>query len=427
MPCTAEQSSLTTEGPARQGGGMTTQHSSSRDILHSADEILPRTVSIQDPAELIAYVRHTLGFAPTSSIVGMAMTGHALGPVLRCDIPAPFLNVLGNEATSDQPNADLEAFSRRFGQYIAEQLRNDPTADRTLLIFFSDDAAKTTSLLTIDRSLRDGFGDRALPTFESWLVNNDQLWHLHCPTAECDTQGRDVSNVDHTLVGDSLTLLGSSVCNEQPTDELPLPPADTIRQDQVETLDPDDVEACWDWISQWDAILDQDQSLTDHQARRLAAPLRWRSWRDLLIISTGFNVDTAISGLGYLGVVPPELLAVAGVESDEACADCCAEALVGSTNRRPAWDRLGRLRSMCDRVLPHARGEAVAALASIAVWIEWARGRGSAAAHLLDQALAVDPDYSLTELMERAIRTGLICRWALDRETAWSASPYSRV
>ncbi|CEA07868.1 hypothetical protein BN1051_01194 [Arthrobacter saudimassiliensis] len=60
------------------------------------------------------------------------------------------------------------------------------------------------------------------------------------------------------------------------------------------------------------------------------------------------------------------------------------------------------------------------AVPTLLAWIEWARGRGSRARLLLEEALAEHPGYRLAVLMSELFAGGTVPRWTRRPATAWS-------
>lgn len=94
------------------------------------------------------------------------------------------------------------------------------------------------------------------------------------------------------------------------------------------------------------------------------------------------------------------------------------EVLMGVAPDVPDWAGLDAL----DRILGHLAvlgGQAAAAALTIRGWVAWCRGRGSYAAAHLGQALELEPDYRLAELLLDLVGRGTLCGWAARKEAAW--------
>lgn len=94
------------------------------------------------------------------------------------------------------------------------------------------------------------------------------------------------------------------------------------------------------------------------------------------------------------------------------------EVLMGVAPNVPDWEGLDAL----DRILGNLAvlgGQAAAAALTMRGWVAWCRGRGSYAAAHLGQALELDPDYRLAELLLDLVGRGTLCGWAARKEAAW--------
>ena len=94
------------------------------------------------------------------------------------------------------------------------------------------------------------------------------------------------------------------------------------------------------------------------------------------------------------------------------------EVLMGVAPDVPDWGTLDAL----DRVLGQLAvlgGSPAAAALTLRGWVAWCRGRGSYAAAYLGQALELDPEYRLAELLLDLVGRGTLCGWAARKEAAW--------
>jgi len=94
------------------------------------------------------------------------------------------------------------------------------------------------------------------------------------------------------------------------------------------------------------------------------------------------------------------------------------EVLMGVAPDVPDWAGLEAL----DRVLGQLAvlgGQAAAAALTMRGWVAWCRGRGSYAAAHLEQALELEPEYRLAELLLDLVGRGTLCGWAARKEAAW--------
>lgn len=406
--------------------------SNSHQNLLPASEIVSTKLSVREPADLMSYIVHTLGFEPTRSWVGVAVREKRLGAVMRGDLPPSFESAFFAGAIAPDESGSLEQEAQYLGRFVASRLRHDADADRILLIYIldsdPDSSAEATqnpgegqlrdALARIDQSVRHGATLEQLPVFESWVVGGRRVWHLYCNRHRfCATQGSPVGEPQGTLVSDSLTLLGQPI-EDSAVVTLPDPCNDLATLPAIP--DENDTVACWNWLRTWDEILESERRLDAHEAASLAAPIGISAWRDLLLVGTCFGFKNAVAGLALASRVPEGLVRLFDAEPDDQLARLAAETLTGRTRKAPEWSRMDLLRRYCAELIPRASADSAATIAAIAGWIEWARGRGSRASVLLDQALTWDSSCSLAVLLDEAVRSGLINPWALDRDVAWS-------
>jgi len=94
------------------------------------------------------------------------------------------------------------------------------------------------------------------------------------------------------------------------------------------------------------------------------------------------------------------------------------EVLMGLAPDVPDWAGLDAL----DRILGELAvpgGTPAAAALTLRGWVAWCRGRGSYAAAHLGQALGIEPEYRLAELLLDLVGRGTLCGWAARKEAAW--------
>jgi hypothetical protein len=53
-----------------------------------------------------------------------------------------------------------------------------------------------------------------------------------------------------------------------------------------------------------------------------------------------------------------------------------------------------------------------APLLCMLAWLHWALGRSTVAGHFVDEAVAVDPDYGLAEVLSAMLHRGYLPEWA---------------
>ncbi|MBO0595967.1 DUF4192 family protein [Nesterenkonia sp. E16_7] len=167
----------------------------------------------------------------------------------------------------------------------------------------------------------------------------------------------------------------------------------------------------------------EDQRATSEepfaQARNLIellTQLRTGFDRDLLIPLATLGLDHAMAGVRHrecLTGSPPE-------RAEAAMLQLYAASFLGETRSRPDWERVDGLEDVLNTLVPYARGVEREHLLCLMAWIEWARGRGTAAGSFIDQCLSEFPDNELSRIIERLMQLKGVCLWARTKQHSWS-------
>ncbi|MFC4429893.1 DUF4192 family protein [Citricoccus alkalitolerans] len=418
---------------------------------------MPAPVQAAEVADLISYIQHTLGFPPRNSLAAISMSGRNLGAVLRCDW------VPGTVRTW----ADHSANARQFAGHLAR----DQLADGCVAVLFRDDdwqvevdaacagwrgadreraragepgngsghaldpTSKSDRLLAA--ALERELSAAGLPLMEFWLVARGRLWHVDCPApGSCSDHGTPASWAETSVVNTSLIVEGSVVEEEPRGSGLPSAAEaisvelacalENIRKVGHEVSDEDEAEALEElvsWIGAWERIL-AGEGLPENPTERavLMAGLLLVEWRDCLLAAASFTLERALSGAAWIGTLPVEASSVFDAEPREVNGVLYSSVILAASRRAPDWERVAHLKNACTGLLPEAAGPVASALRCLAAWVEWARGRGSAAGRILLECRHEDPDYPLGQLLGEIVDRGMLSGWAARRETAWSAT-----
>lgn len=89
--------------------------------------------------------------------------------------------------------------------------------------------------------------------------------------------------------------------------------------------------------------------------------------------------------------------------------------LLGDTRRAPDTERVERGVVILLRAAAAVPADERAGLLCMAAWLVWGLGRGSAAASLLELALAAEPAHGMARLLARYFATGALPEWAFRR------------
>ena len=411
-------------------------------------------LTVRGPEDILGFIPHSLGYWPSSSLVAMTMHGTTLGATLRVDLPGP-------EAPSDPA-----AFARAVRRY----LESDQDADGALLAVFTSDGAMAlpSPYDPLVSAVQSALEQAGMPVREAWFVGGKYWRDALCDDALCcPLPGRPIQEILDSTLNTEMVYRGSSV---GPAPRLGSPPQTQAPVPAMHLAAVLEAQAGWEAElgalsgsrAQFIAVLRFWQKLLDRVAADawlpdidrdafLRATLLVPAWRDAVIVMAAAGRDAAEAGAELFNVfadadaaggngaggsvvpiplLPPPALPGTGrrtgttgtrsgsVPAGHAEPAGYGEVLMGLAPEVPDWAGLDAL----DRVLGHVAapgGQAAAAALTIRGWVAWCRGRGSYAAAHLGQALELEPQYRLAELLLEIVGRGTLCGWAARKEAAW--------
>ncbi|UZX02719.1 DUF4192 family protein [Arthrobacter sp. CDRTa11] len=407
----------------------------------------PEHLTVQGPEDVLGFIPHSLGYWPAESLVAMTLQGKRLGATLRLDLPGP--------GTLADP--------REFARTVRDYLRADQHADAALLVFFTNDGwmdlPHTCTYTGLLAALQAVLGTSGMPVRDAWYVG-DRYWRdAYCSDQSCcPVPGRPIEEIRDSRLNAEMVYRGSSV---GPAPDQHAQQPGSVSAEAAASL----LAAEEEWSSQldprrgsraqfeavlgfWAGLLDSvpGDALPEAHLAFLRASLRAPAWRDAVLVMAAAGAATAQEGAGHFGIFdagcllapvgpdpadpsspPGNAPLTAGTSADISTQGSRAagpdlpgygEVLLGVKPVLPDWGRLNSL----DRILaslPIYGGQAAAAALTGRGWIAWCRGRGSYAAAYLGQALQVEAEYRLAELMLELVRRGTLCGWAARKEAAW--------
>ncbi|AJT40760.1 DUF4192 domain-containing protein [Psychromicrobium lacuslunae] len=399
-------------------------------------------LTIAEPAELLAYLPHALGYFPERSLMVVGLRGKTIGGTVRVDLP--------------DVNSSLEQ-CREFSETVAECLAVDRLADASVLALFTGVDWLDGEDPGFDRlmlCLREALQLRGKPVCQAWWLGERYFRNYLCRDERCcPSPGVLLSKLKSSRLNTELVFRGSSYFS------------DLSEATQAPTLSRVEQLAMYRGFSRnmlrlGEAMARQplEHTLSDWSAemRRLgrartaawggnraaggeAQP--WERWGGLMAILQCPRFRDAVLLLALCDAAPDQKVEI-------------ADLLLGNTDFRPPWRTLNglrqllRLMSAMHDFVPVLEGwgakedgvseperpqlateqfatelqQAVAASYSLLGWIEWSRGRGSRAGAYLEAALEVLPGYRLAELLTEVLGSGLLCKWAKSAATAWQRS-----
>ena len=365
-------------------------------------------LSVADAEGVLALVPHMLGFHPEHSLVLLITSGSKLVAALRVDLPP------GGASPFEE-----RAHAVRVGEYLEDMQE----ATGAFLVTYSASPASRLAGRTrsphrrVVKTVAEELGARSVAVPDAWHVGPDG-WRSHYCTDEscCPEQGHPLESIWLSDANLELQFAGSAPGSRlwDGTPSSPWPAAATVR-DMVGSIlggvlgAPD----ATGFLRRWCEAIEREPA--DALARLRSEPLETGillaglhdySVRDVLPFAAATATADGIAVAGELdagGEAPRQL----------------AEVLLGSAESAPDWDRLDRLWNIGAELVAAADGEDRCALLCVLGWIEWARGRSSAAAALLDGCLAANPAYALAGKLKTFLDQGRLPRWARDPATAW--------
>ncbi|MBP3036807.1 DUF4192 domain-containing protein [Arthrobacter sp. zg-ZUI100] len=433
--------------------------------IPSARESQQEPFRVGGPADILAFIPHSLGFAPQESLVLMTMNTARLGATLRLDLPAAALDYRG------------------YAARVAELLRSDESADGVLMAVYTDRAwkrADSPPYLRLVTALGECLADAGLPIRDGWLVSAATWRDYFCgDNACCPWPGHPLGQISDSSLSAEMVFRGSAYART--LDE-------AVGQDQPapwehgrETAAHARAFACrisGHWcrypqfsgtLAVWDRFFTEPAAPAGAPGERprgcaqlradpeaagfLLASLRARPVRDTLLVMAALGRSRAVAGAAACGLLTadarrPVLPSAHAVQADSLDPDSLdplepdrkagadfRSVLVGQYGQAPDWRGLDAASLVFAELLAAAQadpesgdedGEAAAALLSLLAWAEWARGRGSRAQIYLARCLDSHPGYRLAELLQELLATGMFPAWAQNPATAWKGAAGER-
>jgi hypothetical protein len=400
-------------------------------------EAAAKRLQVSTPADVLAYIECTLGFAPTDSLTVIAFAGDKMSTVVRCDLPEALPNMLRCDTPESVTFMDFGMTEKQelqfihLGRQVGELMAREPSTSSCLLIYSADDVTVSDQhalavMGTANAVISAQFGLQRVPVQESWLIHHNLLWHLRCAaTTECVVQGDAIDDPRATRIFQALDPHGRVAKHRQSAPRrLLFPPTSTSGSHQTpdtQTLLAQRPQVVLNWLNLWDEQLREGPTMlhSDEVAELLSA-LKHPPIKDALLTSACFDVSTGIKGAVGLGKFPNQLATLAKVHGTMADAAIMTACLNGESDRAPDWRRIEQLERLCHQLLPLSDGASGGVIAGMLVWIEWVRGRGSIAMDYARQARKHFPTDQYLLAMEGLVGKGTVAVWATRMDSAWS-------
>lgn len=365
----------------------------------------PKQLSVADAEGVLSVVPHTLGFHPRESLVVLIIAGTVLSATLRVDLPE-----------KDPPDSD--AASAHAGT-VARYVRELPGATGAFLVAYSGREPDVRSpYFRLVRALASTLRRGGISVPDAWYVGPTGWRSYFCPDGDCcPPGGHPLESVWLSDANLGLVLGGSSPRRGH-WDGSPVrvwKQRDAVRAAVAAAL-PGRGPSAPELLERWCAALVGDPEATLERLRSdpvaagtLLAGLRTLPVRDALPFAAG------VSGAAALAAVAD----IEGGVQDGPAARQLGRFLLGDSRSAPDWRRLDLLWEVGRELLGAADGADRSALLCVLAWVEWARGRSSPAAVLLEACLRADPGHALARGLLAFVGRGVLPGWARDPATSW--------
>ncbi|TQJ36186.1 DUF4192 domain-containing protein [Arthrobacter sp. SLBN-122] len=425
---------------------------------------------VRGPEDILGFIPHSLGYWPEASLVAMTLHGTRLGATLRLDLPGPEMETAP------------ALFARAVRRYLASDQDADGsllavfTSDAGMVRPSPYDFLLSTVQGVLGQAgmpVRDAWfvGD------EYW---RDALCS---DASCCPLPGRPLQEIRDSMLNTEMVYRGSSVgpapraARGPEVQQAPVPALHLAALLEAQAAWEAELGGQSRSRAHFTAVLDFWESLLDRthagpwipdveRDAFLRATLIVPTWRDAVLVMAAAGRAAAEAGAEQFGVLsdasgdgsghsvvavplmPPAEPAGArqgstkegtrepGVGGPRASRRAAGrrhtmpgaasgsvpagygEVLMGLAPDVPDWAGLDAL----DRILGELAvpgGTPAAAALTLRGWVAWCRGRGSYAAAHLGQALGIEPEYRLAELLLDLVGRGTLCGWAARKEAAW--------
>ena len=333
-------------------------------------------LTIKDPADLLSFIGHTLGFWPTESLVCITLDKDKVGATLRIDLPQqPGLEIHFARTVAAYLTSDEQANGIVFALYTTERPEPGEARPHRATI-----AALTGVLASEGIAIRDG------------IYVTDTIYSPY------DTHpGGDIaipiSSTEYSRVNAEFIYRGSTIA---PTNQVTLPPA---------THKAEDAAAVERYM---EAITDRPPAAAMEDAHRL--------WAGMLNIRTYPTDQDSLKLIAYFQFphIRDQLMAdIPGIDEPP------EHILFAQTDSTPNWSRIEWAQQLLTHAYTKVSPEHAAPILTTIGYINWWEGRGSKAHQYLQLALDTDPGYRFARLTDHMLGAGIIAGWNTNKNTAY--------
>ncbi|MCD4852052.1 DUF4192 domain-containing protein [Arthrobacter sp. AK01] len=333
-------------------------------------------LTIKDPADLLSFIGHTLGFWPNESLVCITLDKGKVGATLRIDLPRqPGTELPYARTVSSYLTSDTSATSIVFALYTSATCEPGQPKPHAATI-----AALTAVLAENGITIRDGI-----------FVSDDTY-------SPYDSEpGQDISfpisRTEYSRVNAEFIYRGSTV---EPTNRIVLP-TPTHEADHAIAVE-----------NRMNTIRAQ----APHQAALQASQL-WTTMLDSNDFPTDDDCTTLVANFQFPHIRDRLMADIPGIDESP------QHILFAQTETAPKWSRLEWAQQLLLHVYTRTSPQHAAPILTTIGYINWWEGRGSKAHQYMQLALDTDPGYRFARLTDQMLGAGIIAGWNTNKNTAY--------
>lgn len=359
-------------------------------------------IKAHNPADLLAMVPALVGFEPRNSVVILGFAGNRTCGSLRYDLPpqahergvidrivATLLRIpsLDNAVIvirTDRPfPARLGAPHVRLAKALARSLRSSGIGVKESLCHAADGWASYLDPKTPP-------GGHPLSDIDTSLIHHEMPEDLRAQRMHPLADGRIPSVDDKELDATASQIVELDALHAELEKA---PPGTAFGLSRENDRDWGALEVCRDLPLFFEGVLDWDADDVKHGAGLLLFVLKGPPLRDRAMLQWATN------------------LSVGDDLDDNPLAH--SELMLGE-GPRPDVRRIERAIALLTAVIARAEDKYRPAPLCMLAWLNWALGRSSIAGRHIDEALTIDPDYSMAQLQFTILSNGMLPAWAFD-------------
>lgn len=397
--------------------------------------------------DFLALVPQLVGFTPENSVVLVAFRGNRTCGALRFNLP--------------ETNTPVQV-QKRIATSLIGTVCKIPGADALVPVIYTAQAVGETGALPYER-FADSLAERA--ELSGFLVRDalcvaSDAWgsylDLRCPAAG-NPLGQIASSTVHAdMPAEFRHGLGTVQSGTE------LPAVDSATKDRVSTQyrrlqrgfeSPDGWSAL---VSRIGEVVDpvemaevalgwEPETLTPAHAAALLCLVQGPGTRDQVMVQFAFGpkagAEAHAANVRYWGLQRQTGLAMDDIVALDLAAEksravprlkggtdnaedaeararrrglLMGDLMLGNTRDRPDPRRCERAIDLLKTVVAMAPRAARPAPLCMLAWLSWAMGRGSISAIFIDKVVAIDPEYSMAQLLETLLGSGHLPEWAFQ-------------